>query len=70
MDRAEAIQNLRAECIHLASAVTRMHPMVPGLQDAPTQGEILKALFELTKHVETVKKQLMRLERRDDSELI
>jgi hypothetical protein len=44
-----------------------MHPALPGLGDAGTQGEILKALFELTKQVEVVKKQLMRLEKRDDS---
>ena len=44
-----------------------MHPVLPKLGDAPTQGEVLKALFELTKQVEVVKKQLMRLEKRDDS---
>ena len=44
-----------------------MHPTLPKLGDAATQGEVLKALFELTKQVEVVKKQLMRLERRDDS---
>ena len=44
-----------------------MHPALPKLDDAATQGEVLKALFELTKQVEVVKKQLMRLERRDDS---
>lgn len=69
MERPEAIQLLRAECNLLSATVTRMHPIAPSLQDAPTQAEIFKALFELTKNVETVKKQLMRLERRDDSEL-
>jgi hypothetical protein len=44
-----------------------MHPALPRLGDAGTQSEILKALFELTKQVEVVKKQLMRLEKRDDS---
>ena len=44
-----------------------MHPALPKLGDTGTQGEVLKALFELTKQVEVVKKQLMRLERRDDS---
>ena len=61
---------MRTECNALASAVTRMHPLSPALQDAGTQAEIFKALFELTKNVETIKKQLMRLERRDDSELV
>ncbi len=70
MTRTDAIQQLRAECNQLAATVTRMHPIAPSLEDAPTQSEIFKALFELTKQVETVKKQLMRLERRDDSELV
>ena len=67
MDRPTAIAQIRQECLQLAAGITRMHPVVPGLADAPTQGEVLKALFELTKHVETVKKQLMRLEKRDEN---
>ena len=43
------------------------HPHVPALADPPTQGELLKALYELTKNVEVVKKQLLKLEKRDDS---
>ena len=70
MERAAAIEQIRAECNQVAASVTRLHPLLPALQDAATQGEILKALFELTKQVETVKKQIMRLERRDDSELV
>jgi len=70
MERLEAIQLMRTECNTLAAAVTRMHPLSSALQDAATQAEIFKALFELTKNVETIKKQLMRLERRDDSELL
>ncbi len=70
MERAEAIEQIRAECNQLAAAITRIHPMAPALQDPQTQAEIFKALFELTKNVETVKKQLMRLERRDDNDLV
>ena len=70
MDPMNAISQIRAETVLLSAAVTRIHPLVPGLQDAPTQGEILKALFELTKQVEVVKKQLMRLEKRDENALL
>ena len=70
MERLQAIQEMRAECNQLAASITRLHPLTPSLQDTATQNEVLKALFELTKNVETVKKQLMRLERRDDSELL
>jgi hypothetical protein len=70
MDPINAISQIRAETVLLAGAVTRIHPLVPGLQDAPTQAEILKASFELTKQVEVVKKQLMRLEKRDENALL
>ena len=67
MDRATAIQQIRSICNQLSSNVTSIHPLVGGLADQPTQDEVFKALFELTKNVETVKKQLLRLEKRDDS---
>lgn len=70
MDSTSAISQIRAETVQLAGAVTRIHPLVPSLGDAPTQAEILKALFELTKQVEVVKKQLMRLEKRDENALL
>lgn len=70
MDRATAIQQIREACNGLAAGVTRMHPLLPALADEPTKAEIIKALFELTKQVETVKKQVMRLEKRDESELL
>ena len=67
MDRSSAIASIRQECLLLSASITRIHPLVPGLLDAPVQAEVLKALFELTKQVETVKKQIMRLEKRDES---
>lgn len=70
MDRTTAIQQIRTACNQLSSGITSIHPMVGGLADQPTQDEIFKALFELTKNVETVKKQLLRLEKRDDSGLL
>ena len=67
MDRATAIEQIRTTCNQLAGGITSIHPLVGALADKPTQDEIFKALFELTKNVEAVKKQLLRLERRDDS---
>jgi hypothetical protein len=67
MDRTTAIQQIRQACNQLSTGVTAIHPLVPGLADQPTQDEVFKALYELTKNVETVKKQLLRLEKRDDS---
>lgn len=70
MDRSTAIAEIRAACNQLATGITALHPLLPALGDEPTKAEIFKALFELTKNVETVKKQVMRLEKRDDSALL
>ncbi len=70
MDRPTAISEIRTACNVIASGVTSIHPMLPALDDDATKSEIVKALFELTKHVEVVKKQIMRLEKRDDSALL
>ena len=70
MDRSTAIEQIRAACNSLATSVTSIHPLVPGLADKETQDEIYKALFALTKDVEIVKKQLLKLERKDDSSVL
>jgi hypothetical protein len=70
MDRPTAIQQIREACNALSASVTSIHPLLPELADEPTKSEIIKALFELTKNIETVKKQVMRLEKRDDSALL
>ena len=70
MDRPTAIAEIRTACNTLAAAVTSIHPLLPALADEPTKAEIVKALFELTKNVEVVKKQIMRLEKRDDTAVL
>lgn len=69
MDRPAAIAQIRDACQQIASAVTSIHPLLPPLADEGAKAEIIKALFELTKNVEVVKKQVMKLEKRDDSAL-
>lgn len=70
MQRAAAIAQLRSTCDQISRSVTSMHPEVPKLSDAPTQSEIIRALFELTKQVEVVKKHLLKLEKQDGSTLV
>jgi hypothetical protein len=67
MEPSITIQKIREQANRIAACVTAMHPLVPGLADPPTQTELLKALYELTRSVEVVKKQLLKLEKRDDS---
>lgn len=63
-------QEVREWCHRLAAGVTAMHPLANQIEDPAAKGEILKALFEITRQVEVVKKQLQRAERRDDSRLL
>lgn len=70
MDRNTAIQQIRTACNQLSAGVTSIHPLLPALDDEATKSEVVKALFELTKNVEIVKKQIMRLEKKDDSALL
>jgi hypothetical protein len=70
MERSEAIVQIRTQAQQIASGVTALHPLLNALGDEPTKAEIVKAMFEITRAVETVKKQVMRLEKRDDSALL
>ncbi len=67
MERNLVIRSIRERVDQIASNVTALHPLVPQLSDPPTQAELFKALFELTKQVEIVKKHLLKLEHRDAS---
>ena len=64
------ISEIREKVNQVAANVTAIHPLVPKLGDAPAQNEIYKALFELTKQVEVVKKHLLKLEKKDDSAVL
>ncbi len=70
MDRLAATQQIKEHCNNVALSVMKLHPLLNPLGDDATKGEIVKALFEITKNVEVVKKQVMRLEKRDDSALL
>ena len=70
MTRTEASEQIREHCITTGVAVMKIHPLLKELGDDATKGEIVKALYEVTKNIEVVKKQLMRLEKRDDNALV
>jgi hypothetical protein len=70
MNRDEAAQLLRGRCDEISRLVTSMHGDAKLLESPPAQAEILKALFELTKQVEVVKKHLIRLQKGDGSTLV
>lgn len=70
MEKSATIAEVREKINQIGSTITSIHPLVPKLQDVPTQNELLRALFELTKQVEVIKKHLLKLEKRDESTLL
>ena len=70
MTNQETILEIRRLAQEIGTNVTRMHPLTGQLDDAPTRAELLKALFELTKQVEVVKKHLLKLEKRDSGTVL
>jgi hypothetical protein len=64
------IAEMRTRADQISRLVTELHPLTPKLGEPTAQAEILKALFELTKQVEVVKKQLLRVEKNDSSKLL
>jgi hypothetical protein len=70
MEKSAAIGEVREKVNQIGALITSVHPLVPKLNDSPTQNELLRALFELTKQVEVIKKHLLKLEKRDESSLL
>ena len=67
MERDEAISKIQEACKQIALQFMKIHPVVPHLGDDEVQSACLKSLHEMTVELETVKKQLIRMQKRDDS---
>ena len=70
MEKSAAIERIRAACNAISREMMSIHPAVPALGDKETQDEIFKTLFALTTNVETIKKRIAKLEKRDESGLL
>jgi thymidylate synthase ThyX len=70
MDRQEATEQIRSVCNNIARELMKIHPAVPALKDEETQKVLYETVYELTKHVEVIKKKLNRLAATDDSKLL
>ncbi len=67
MERDDAINKIQEACKQIALQFMKIHPALPGLDHAETQGDCLKSLHAMTTELETIKKKLIRLQDRDDS---
>jgi len=68
MERDESIKQIQEACKQIALQMMKIHPAVQHLKDDDTQNEIFKASHQLTVELETIKKKLIRLQGRDESE--
>ncbi|MEW6157194.1 MAG: hypothetical protein AB1813_07150 [Verrucomicrobiota bacterium] len=69
MDRESAIVEIKRACNVISLELMKIHPAVPPLADKPTQEEIYKALYDLTKAVEIIKKKVIRLGMEEQKDL-
>jgi hypothetical protein len=70
MEKPDAIERIRTACNNISRELMSIHPGVPALGDKEAQDEIFKTLFALTTNVETIKKRLAKIEKRDESDLL
>ncbi len=67
MTRVESSERILEACKQIALQLMKVHPAVPGLADEAAQAAILKASYQLTVELETIKKAVIKLQNRDDS---
>ncbi|HSI65603.1 MAG TPA: hypothetical protein VLE43_20930 [Candidatus Saccharimonadia bacterium] len=70
MDRPAAVAQIREAAKNIALQFMKIHPALPGLNDAETMGDCIKALHEMTVQIEIIKKKVGKLERQDDSTIL
>jgi len=67
MTRDEAITRIQTTCQTISLEMMKIHPATRALDDAAVQAIIVKAAHQLTVELEVIKKQVIRLQQRDDS---
>ena len=67
MTRDQAADQIQEACKQIALQLMKIHPAIGKLDDAETQSACLKAAHQLTVELETIKKQIIRLRKRDES---
>ena len=56
MMNSEAVEMIKKTCGTISAEMLKLTPAVNGVADPAMKGELLKAVYELTKSVEAVKK--------------
>ncbi len=67
MTSDEAIRQIQDACGEISRLMMKVQPAAQHVGDDDTRDAIVKAGYQLTIELETIKKQLIRLQKRDDS---
>ena len=70
MEQDQAIETIKSACAEIARGMMKITPAVPALQDKAVEGKVFETLYELTKNVETIKKQVGKIGKEDASTLL
>lgn len=63
----EPSEQILEACKQIALQLMKIHPAIAKLEAPETQAACLKAAHQLTVELETIKKQVIRLKKEDDS---
>ena len=70
MNQADAIEAIKDACGDIARGMMKITPAVPSLQDKNVEAKVFETLYEMTKNVETIKKQVGKIGKDDASTLL
>lgn len=69
-DQNAAIETIKEACAEIARGMMKITPAVPDLKDKEAETKIFETIYELTKNVETIKKQVGKIGKNDSSPLL
>ena len=69
-DQLAAIETIKDACAEIARGMIKITPAVTALKDKAVEATVFETLYELTKNVETIKKQVGKIGKEDASTLL
>jgi len=70
MNQEEAIERIEEACRIIALEMMKVTPAARQLENEQTTADIVEASYQLTTQLEVIKKKLIKLRGRDDSDLL
>lgn len=67
METDQAIQQIKDACDAMSRELMKINPAIGHLGDKDTQDRMFETVYRMTTDVETMKKAMLKLRKRDDS---